>query len=742
MALDASWHVRILDPDGQRVAGAGVLVAPRRVVTCAHVIVRAIGIGELPTPAEPGNMSAPQAPATAVTIDFPQCPGLRGANTRSARVVQGSWYPGGLGDLAMLEVLDDDPHPEPAPLRSAGEPVRQMISVFGHPAGLESGVWARAMLIGRGGGRPGWIQLDALTITGKRIQPGFSGAGVWDEQNEAVIGCVVASDRAERDKIAWMIPLEVICERWPELRSGLLQAPAAQVPRPIQRQRDQSLMPDTDRERLAAMMYGLRGINDLATRDTFIRYITDAFGGRLRVERAADGFHDTLALVNACLEHPGALHELVRRLRGFHGEGPDARLAEQIAEMAALADPAPLLTVAERNRLYRLLDQLSMYISAHMVDTAFRAGSPSVTLGRNIIDPFDLPSVIAALEAANSVPEQLPPLISFLEELSRLLPPDVTSSLRTWTDEFAAREGIPRHLLSRLRLAVVSTHDAFGEPPDGAADDPLGRAAGDPVTCYLLAELLPDGADALRYFSRMTLLHGDTGMPRGTVLHDGSVTLTIGEMPTLFDSVLAAAWEVPSAQIDELVIEFLLPFGMLGLPVDQWEVATDIVGHPVGVDHRVVVRCQDRRRNTYPHWREKSQLLKEGRGGVRWVDPDDTHDVGIQLYADLVGGGAPCLALIRPPVLASSLGKDAVSIGLSTGVPVMVWCRDAATAAAFESRVRPFLDRYGTAGLQQFVQRLRRESVRYADPVGAHITLIWDPQDDRVLPVNRFHAPA
>ena len=112
------------------------------------------------------------------------------------------------------------------------------------------------------------------------------------------------------------------------------------------------------------------------------------------------------------------------------------------------------------------------------------------------------------------------------------------------------------------------------------------------------------------------------------------------------------------------------------------------------------------------------------------------------MYADLLGGGALCLALIRPPVLASSLGKDAVSIGLSTGVPVMVWCRDPATAAAFESRLRPFLDRYGAVGLREFVQHLRRDSVRYADPVGAHITLIWDLQDDRVLPVNRFRAPA
>ncbi len=728
MALDASWHVRILDPDGRLVAGAGVLVAPRRVVTCAHVIAAALGAGEMPAPAPAGAMVAPRGPAGTVTIDFPHSGRLDSAGARIAQVVPDGWYPGGMGDLAMLEVLGGDPLPEPAPLRLAGEPQRQMIRVFGHPAGLEErGVWARAMLIGRGGGRPGWIQLDSLTSTGKRIQRGFSGAGVWDEQNEAVIGCVVAADRAELDKIAWMIPIEVILERWPDLRSGLRRAPVAQVPRPVQRQRDQSLMPDADRERLAAMMFGLRGINDVATRDTFVRYITDAFGGRLRTERAADGFHDTLALVNACLEHPGALHELVKKLREFHGAGADARLAEQIAEAAAAADPAPLLTIAERNRLYRLLDELAWHVTAFAVLTALRAVTRPVMHDMDDIDPFDLPSVIATLEAANSVPDQLPPLISFLEELSRLLPEDVTGDLRSWTEEFAAREGIPRYLLSRLRLAAAPAKDGADEP----------------VVCYLLAELLPDGADELRYFSRMTLLHDEAGgLPRGTVLHDGSVTKTIGEMPALFDSVLAAAWEVQSAQIDELVVEFLLPFGLLGLPVDQWEVAADIVAHPVGVEHRVVVRCRDRRRNTYPQWREKSRLLKEARGGVRWVDPGDTHDVGIQLYADLLGAGTPCLALIRPPVLASSLGKDAVSIGLSTGVPVMVWCRDPATAAAFESRMRPFLDRYGTVGLREFVQHLRRDSVRHADPVGAHITLIWDPQDDRVLPVNRFQAPA
>jgi hypothetical protein len=713
-----------MDPDGRSVAGAGVLVAPRRVVTCAHVVAAALGLLDVP-PTSP--------PRGTVSIDFPQQHlDPRAPGPRRAQVAAGGWFPGNAaGDLALLDVLGEEPTPPPAPLRLTGEPTRRKIMVRGHPAGLESGVWARARLVGPGGERPDWIQLDALTVTGKRIQRGFSGAGVWDEENEAVIGCVVAVDRAEQDRVAWMIPVELIVERWPELRGTLLRGPAPERSRAPRR--DLSLMSLPDRQRLARLLYALPGMSDPASRDLFVDYIESAFGARLRVDRREDGIQDTLAIVDACLEHPGALHELVERLRKFHRGGLDDQLMDQIASLAETADPAPLLTVAERNNLYRRLDPLVPRAAADVVLACLQQAAPvapaGVTrepaLGADPVDPFDLPSVVASLESASSVTGQLPPLVAFLEELSRRFPDETVTELRDWIDAFAGREG-GRVQLNRLRLSA---------PPSGADQDR--------VTYYLLAEVIADGADASRYLSRMTLLRGEgrDELPRGQVLHDGSEPRILTDLPALLESVLASVWEVPPPGIDQLMIEFLLPFGMLGLAVDQWEVAADVVPHPVGMDYLVVVRCQDRPPPAFPYWEAKSTLLREGRGRARWVHPDNAEDAGSRLYADLVSGEALCLALLRPPVLANALGKDAVSIGLTAGLPVLVWCRDHDVAAPFAGRVRDFLDQHGIRGLPDYVRELRRDCVRVADPLGAHITLVWDPEGERVRPVNRFQAP-
>ena len=59
MSLHASWHARIIGPQGP--VGAGVLVDSRRIVTCAHVIRDALSLSDLTQP-----------PSGVVTIDFPQ----------------------------------------------------------------------------------------------------------------------------------------------------------------------------------------------------------------------------------------------------------------------------------------------------------------------------------------------------------------------------------------------------------------------------------------------------------------------------------------------------------------------------------------------------------------------------------------------------------------------------------------------------------------------------------------------
>jgi hypothetical protein len=267
------------------------------------------------------------------------------------------------------------------------------------------------------------------------------------------------------------------------------------------------------------------------------------------------------------------------------------------------------------------------------------------------------------------------------------------------------------------------------------------------VTGYVLIELRPDGADDQRYVINITLRYGQFGnpMPSGQVLHAGRTPLTIAEIPPVFDTVLSELWDAASVDIGELVIEFLLPFGLLSYPVDQWQVQTDLVAHPVGVEHLVVVRVRDRQdlRRSHAQWREKSRRLRTGQATVRWVDPLDTADVSARLFADLVADGAPCLALARPPRLAEALGSDAVSVGVLTGVPVMVWCRDEASAGSFTVLLRDYFARYDVAGLPNHIQRLRRDFARFGDPApGAHITLIWDLEDDPVSPVIRHRAPA
>ena len=136
----------------------------------------------------------------------------------------------------------------------------------------------------------------------------------------------------------------------------------------------------------------------------------------------------------------------------------------------------------------------------------------------------------------------------------------------------------------------------------------------------------------------------------------GRLPLQVVDIPPLFESILNDIWHLPDADVDELVIEFLLPFALLGLPVDQWDVEGDTVPHPLAVDHPVVVRCRDRPRNSYALWREKSRRLNERRGGVRWVDPDDIDNVRHPAVCG-PGGRRRAVPSTVPPCSGRILGR-------------------------------------------------------------------------------------
>ena len=199
--------VRILDAGGA-IAGAGFLVSEEHVLTCAHVVARALGLPD----------DTLEAPHVGVGLDFPL---VAPEHVLTAHVIL--WQPE--SDVAGLE-LDGDP---PAGARAVclvtaddlwGHPFR----AFGSPAGHDDGVWASGILRGRTAA--GWVQIEDVKETGCRVEPGFSGAPVWDDNLNDVVGIAVAAEGRPEVKAAFIIPANVLVRTWPELER-ILQMPVA-----------------------------------------------------------------------------------------------------------------------------------------------------------------------------------------------------------------------------------------------------------------------------------------------------------------------------------------------------------------------------------------------------------------------------------------------------------------------------------------------------------------------------------
>jgi len=92
-----------------------------------------------------------------------------------------------------------------------GHPCR----AFGFPAGYDSGVWAEGRLQAAIGDT-GWLQLSDTRQSGYFVQPGFSGAPLWDEELNGVVGMIAAADPSAR--AAFCIPTAHLLDFCPDLR--------------------------------------------------------------------------------------------------------------------------------------------------------------------------------------------------------------------------------------------------------------------------------------------------------------------------------------------------------------------------------------------------------------------------------------------------------------------------------------------------------------------------------------------
>jgi WD40 repeat protein len=208
---------------GGTVAGAGVLLTNRHVVTCAHVVNESLR----------RELVDERQPTDPVLLDFPFIQAQ--SQQITARVIV--WRPvqshGGVpeevSDIAVLEINEIDIPSQCRPpnlLRlQPHEILEHRFSVLGFPVGQASGVGTQGRITHRQANNR--IQLE-ITGDGYRIEGGFSGSPIWDRELEGVAGITVAIDpdpKRQGIKVAFMIPAASLIKAWPVLDDVSIASP-------------------------------------------------------------------------------------------------------------------------------------------------------------------------------------------------------------------------------------------------------------------------------------------------------------------------------------------------------------------------------------------------------------------------------------------------------------------------------------------------------------------------------------
>ncbi|MYS49099.1 trypsin-like serine protease, partial [Streptomyces sp. SID6013] len=194
-----SWAVRIRGADGE-IAGAGILLTPDRVLTCAHVVDRAaarltaefVGAADHSVPAVPARVDGTNY--VPETLDADGDPS---------------------GDVALLRLERPRPVEETVRLHRLSAPGRE-VRMYGFPYAHNGGIWFRSTVVG-GCGRDGQVQLSPVS-PGELASPGCSGAGVADSRTGEVIGMVLSGQLDQHgNRFSFMSPAETIARHLPGL---------------------------------------------------------------------------------------------------------------------------------------------------------------------------------------------------------------------------------------------------------------------------------------------------------------------------------------------------------------------------------------------------------------------------------------------------------------------------------------------------------------------------------------------
>ncbi|MFD1372059.1 trypsin-like peptidase domain-containing protein [Actinoplanes sichuanensis] len=723
------WQARIVNADGV-VCGSGVLISDRHVLTCAHVLSDGM-----------------EHPVDDFIVDFPRS---NEGTASPARVMQGGWFPEAANqrDIAILE-MDSQPPKDvlPAELAPWERARGNEALVFGHPDGLDLGVWTETRIVESVGER---IQLSASANGApERIERGFSGGGVIDAISRRVVGIVVTSRLSGDRIVAFMIPMETVGIYWrtaaallteTEPGTTLSDAVLGELTQVFERVGELASvdtrvwiaerLPSTARLHLSA---------DVPTVQQLVRFCRRPADMRILADLVR--YRDTQALLTGTLED---------RLRA-HRVPPSMPGAEQ---------PTPLGTGA-RNDLHRVL--LSQPAFRKRTSRTALFDEIETWLGRGL-------SVVSSANAENdawTLIERLQPIAGGLRRLLTHLPHgpefdqletlvDLLSPYSLLTD--LEREdlvhllrGVPSAPLAdaRRHAGVPSTSAGHADLPalvraveEQSDSGPLPRiftfvehlAAHLPDLCRelriwsdrcaarqhlksvdlanlraaciaiaetrepeapaLVIQIAPDALRPTELFQLSAVLQRTRRPQHVLVNSDDADPLDV--IKRRVDALFGEVYRELGYEPENLIVEVIVPRVLLTEAIDHWDL-TDLLPVPIGSRFTVVLRSYERLRQDrlWPSWRAKWRLAQEQQvprpDRVHYLEPTD-RSTPSEIAARLRPDDKLALVCGRPPVGQADLRPhDAYVAALASGVAYMVWTRQEALAEEFRAAVEQAL---------------------------------------------------
>jgi hypothetical protein len=669
-------HAAVYREGGARAHGGGVLTTGGAVLTCAHVVNLALGrdpFETAPPPLSAGLVDGllvglPGHSATTrhrVRLDRWQPP-LGAPGPDGDRPADGAeeWY----GDIVRLRLADGPPPGAGgAPL---GTHRTGTVAYTWYGSGHQSTV--AAVVIQAVTDR--WLVLDA-PLSAQPVVEGYSGAPLWDRDQQCVVGLVV-SRRAAR---AFAIPAAALTGDIPRARD-----PHAGPPVPPAREPTAPAGPGWTR--LVGAVHRL--LPAPAAREECARRLAAELS--LPAPAAAPGPE---WLVLAALSAPHGVPTLLGLL-----PADDPALRDDLELAALYTAPDDLLTAAEWARLRPLL--------TGRTPAPGRIGLTGLPLGLSL-DGLDWTTAVRTLEGYRPRHGGLPVLLRLTDEAARH--PDAGPGgpeLADWTTRVAERLALTAALAGDRERAAAAARTRAAAPATENA----------PVVQLLLYRSGTD--DRFTFTVRATGAAGGYGPP---VCQDTPAPRSA--LLARLAAVLAdAGRDGPPGAVPR--IECVVEKDELDLDPDQWIYrADDLFPSILGEDFELVLRCPSLRRPEYlPELRYRWQTRHTGRVLVQHGPDPAVRERG---------SAAPvcAVALCCPP--AGTPRLRAVAIG--SGVPGVLWARPGAPATA-PAEVARLAAGLTADALPSAVYRARLRADEH--PGARHLSLLWDGPEGLPQPLT------